>query len=68
MPLDRDHAHRRCIITQESLSEWFHAGIICAGMGSKLIERELVASKDWAGITAKVEKTIEMIKQIRSGE
>jgi 2-keto-3-deoxy-6-phosphogluconate aldolase len=37
-------------------------------MGSKLIERELVASKDWAGITAKVEKTIEMIKQIRSGE
>ena len=53
--------------TQESLSEWFNAGIVCAGMGSKLITKELVASKDWPGMTAKVKKTIEMINQIRSG-
>ena len=54
--------------TKESLTEWFEAGIVCAGMGSKLITKELVAAKAWAGITAKVKKTIEMIKQIRSGE
>jgi 2-dehydro-3-deoxyphosphogluconate aldolase/(4S)-4-hydroxy-2-oxoglutarate aldolase len=51
--------------TKESLSDWFGAGIVCAGMGSKLITKELVAAKDWAGITKKVKETIELIKQIR---
>ncbi len=51
--------------TKESLTEWFSAGIVCAGMGSKLITKELVAAKDWAGITAKVKETIELIKEIR---
>jgi len=53
--------------TQESLSEWFNADIVCAGMGSKLITKELVAAKDWVGMTAKVKETIELIKQLRSG-
>ena len=51
--------------TKESLDEWFGAGIVCAGMGSKLITKELVAAKDWACITAKVKETIELIKTIR---
>lgn len=51
--------------TKESLTEWFEAGIACAGMGSKLFTKELIAAKDWEGITAKVKETIELIKQIR---
>ena len=51
--------------TKESLSEWFGAGILCTGMGSKLITKELVAAKDWAGLAAKVNETIELIRQIR---
>ena len=51
--------------TKESLTEWFTTGIVCAGMGSKLITKELVAAKDWAGITAKVRRTIGLIKTIR---
>jgi len=54
--------------TKESLSEWFCAGIACAGMGSKLITKELVAAKDWAGITKKVRETIQLIKQVRGGK
>ena len=50
--------------TKESLTEWFDAGIACAGIGSKLITKELVRAGDWAGITAKVKETIELIKQI----
>ena len=50
---------------QENLSEWFNAGIVCAGMGSKLITKELVAAKDWASITKKVKETIELIERIR---
>ena len=51
--------------TKESLGEWFGAGIVCAGMGSKLITKELLAAKDYAGITKKVKETVELIKQIR---
>lgn len=51
--------------TRESLTAWFKAGIVCAGMGSKLITKEFVAAKDWSGITAKVKETIELIRQIR---
>ena len=54
--------------TKESLSEWFNAGIACAGMGSKLITKELVAAKDWAGITKKVKEAIQLIKQIRGAK
>lgn len=51
--------------TKESLTEWFSAGIACAGMGSKLITKESLESGDYAGITKKVRETIAMIKQIR---
>jgi 2-dehydro-3-deoxyphosphogluconate aldolase / (4S)-4-hydroxy-2-oxoglutarate aldolase len=51
--------------TEESLKEWFDAGIVCAGMGSKLITKELVKNRDWAAITAKVRETIELINKVR---
>jgi 2-dehydro-3-deoxyphosphogluconate aldolase / (4S)-4-hydroxy-2-oxoglutarate aldolase len=51
--------------TQQSLSEWFNAGIVCAGMGSKLVTRELVATGDFDGIAEKVKDVIEIIRQIR---
>ncbi len=54
--------------TKESLSEWFKAGIACAGMGSNLIVKELVAAKDYAGITKKVKETIELIRQVRGAK
>lgn len=53
--------------TKESLTEWFNAGIACAGMGSKLISSKLVADKDYSAITKKVKETIELIKEIREG-
>ena len=51
--------------TKESLTEWFEAGIVCAGMGSKLITKELLIAKDYAGITKKVKETIAILKEIR---
>ena len=54
--------------TKESLSEWFSAGIACAGMGAKLITKELVTAKDFSGITKKVKETIQLIKQIRGAK
>lgn len=51
--------------TEESLREWFAAGIACAGMGSKLITGDLVSSGNYGGITSAVKTAIGLIKQIR---
>jgi 2-dehydro-3-deoxyphosphogluconate aldolase/(4S)-4-hydroxy-2-oxoglutarate aldolase len=52
--------------TEESLARWFKAGIVCAGIGSKLITKELLAAKDYDGITKNVEKTIGIIKKLKT--
>lgn len=51
--------------TEESLSKWFGAGIVAAGIGSKLITSDLLKAKDYAGIEKKVAETVALIKKIR---
>ena len=51
--------------TEKSLSEWFQAGVACVGIGSKLITKELLDTKDYAGIEKKVRETIQLIRTIR---
>ena len=51
--------------TEESLTKWFKAGIVAAGIGSKMITKELLAAKDYKGIEKKVAETIALIKKIR---
>jgi 2-dehydro-3-deoxyphosphogluconate aldolase / (4S)-4-hydroxy-2-oxoglutarate aldolase len=51
--------------TEASLRAWFDAGVACVGMGSNLITNELLKAGDYAGITAKVRSTVEIIRGIR---
>ena len=51
--------------TEESLGKWFGAGIVAAGIGSKLITSDLLKAKDYKGIEKKVSETIALIKKIR---
>jgi 2-dehydro-3-deoxyphosphogluconate aldolase/(4S)-4-hydroxy-2-oxoglutarate aldolase len=53
-------------ITEESLTDWFGAGITCAGIGSKLITAELLATQDYSGITRNVRRTLEIIQTVRA--
>ncbi|MEN5052602.1 bifunctional 4-hydroxy-2-oxoglutarate aldolase/2-dehydro-3-deoxy-phosphogluconate aldolase [Brevundimonas naejangsanensis] len=48
-----------------SIREWFGAGIVAAGMGSKLITKAAIEAKDWAGIEAQVRRTVEAIAAFR---
>jgi len=50
---------------EASVTKWFGAGIVAAGMGAKLITPELLDAGDYAGITAKVRETVELIKKVR---
>lgn len=51
--------------TETSLKAWFGAGVVCVGMGSNLITRDLLDRKDFAGIERKVRDTIALIRSIR---
>ncbi len=50
---------------EASLREWFGAGIVAAGMGSKLITSDLLNAGDWKGIEARVRNTVDLIAKIR---
>jgi len=50
---------------EASVTKWFGAGIVAAGMGSKLITPEMLDAQDYAGIAAKVRETVELIKKVR---
>ena len=51
--------------TKEYLGAWFGAGVACVGMGSKLFLPELVANKDYAGISARVCEILALIREVR---
>ena len=51
--------------TRENLKGWFDAGVSCVGMGSQLITKEILASKDFKTLVENVKKTLEIIKSVR---
>jgi 2-dehydro-3-deoxyphosphogluconate aldolase/(4S)-4-hydroxy-2-oxoglutarate aldolase len=51
--------------TEESLSQWFKAGVACVGIGSNLIAKPLLEAQDYAAIASKVSETIALIRKIR---
>lgn len=51
--------------TEESLTAWFKAGVVCVGMGSNLVTKALLDAKDYKGITKRVADTIALIHKIQ---
>jgi len=51
--------------TKENLEAWFNAGVICVGMGSQLISKEIIANKDFTKLKQKVSEALAIIKEVR---
>ncbi|MBK0370850.1 bifunctional 4-hydroxy-2-oxoglutarate aldolase/2-dehydro-3-deoxy-phosphogluconate aldolase [Flavobacterium agrisoli] len=51
--------------SEENLKGWFSAGVHCVGMGSQLISKEIIANKDYAGLTQKVKEVYAIIDKLR---
>ena len=51
--------------TEENLKGWFDAGVTCVGMGSKLISKEVLANKDFTGLTETVKNALALIQKTR---
>ncbi len=50
---------------RENLEAWFNAGVTCVGMGSKLISKEIIASKNFKGLEKNIKETLALIQEIR---
>jgi 2-dehydro-3-deoxyphosphogluconate aldolase / (4S)-4-hydroxy-2-oxoglutarate aldolase len=51
--------------TEDSLRAWFDAGVACVGMGSNLINADLLKKKDYDGIARAVEAAVTLVQKIR---
>lgn len=52
-------------ITEENVKDWIKAGVVALGIGSKLITKKDVASKNWLQIGENVARTIALIEKYR---
>lgn len=53
-------------LDKDNISGWFKAGVCAVGMGSKLITKQLLETKDYAQITKDTEKVLAIIQSIKS--
>jgi 2-dehydro-3-deoxyphosphogluconate aldolase/(4S)-4-hydroxy-2-oxoglutarate aldolase len=51
--------------TEENLSAWFKAGVTCVGMGSQLVTKEILDTKNYKKLTTSVESTLSIIKRLK---
>ena len=51
--------------TEESLKQWFDAGVVCVGMGSKLISDKVVKEKNFSELTTATRNALDIIKNVR---
>lgn len=55
------------VSTEESnIKSWFDAGVTCVGMGSQLINKEILANRDNVKLAKKVSDTLLLIKKSKS--
>ena len=52
--------------SEDNLSGWFDAGVTCVGMGSQLISKEVLASKNFESLEQTVAKTLALIQKLKS--
>src|SRR5690606_10247874 len=52
--------------TEQNLKAWFNAGVMCVGMGSQLLTKEIIANKNWSLLKEKVAEALEIIQRIRN--
>ena len=51
---------------EENLNSWFKSGANAVGLGTKLISKTLVETKDYAGMESLTRQTLQLVQQIKN--
>ncbi len=51
--------------TRESIESWYKAGVCAVGMGSKLVSKKLMESRDYAAIETATKEVLEIIASVK---
>ena len=51
---------------KENLKSWFDAGVVCVGMGSQLVSKEIIQMRDFDGLAQLVKHTFKLITELES--
>jgi 2-dehydro-3-deoxyphosphogluconate aldolase / (4S)-4-hydroxy-2-oxoglutarate aldolase len=51
--------------TEKNLSEWFDAGVVCVGMGSQLLKKEIILGNKWEQLQREIADAFALINRIR---
>jgi 2-dehydro-3-deoxyphosphogluconate aldolase/(4S)-4-hydroxy-2-oxoglutarate aldolase len=51
---------------EENLTKWFKAGVVCVGMGTQMLKKDLVEAKDYATLEQNIKGTVEMVKKLKT--
>jgi len=54
--------------TEESLKQWFDAGVVCVGMGSKLISDQFIKDKNFLELTKATKNALDIIKTVKNSK
>jgi 2-dehydro-3-deoxyphosphogluconate aldolase/(4S)-4-hydroxy-2-oxoglutarate aldolase len=52
-------------IEQENMTKWFKSGVCAVGMGSKLVSKEIMDTKNYAELASLTKTALEMVKSSR---
>jgi 2-dehydro-3-deoxyphosphogluconate aldolase / (4S)-4-hydroxy-2-oxoglutarate aldolase len=52
--------------TAESIESWFKIGVVAVGLGSKLISKEIIETKNYEALANKVKEVLTIIEKIKS--
>lgn len=51
--------------TEDSLKSWFNAGVVCVGMGSQLISKEIIQQQDFKKLSQTVAESLLIIEKLK---
>ncbi len=54
-------------VSLDTAADWLKAGAACLGVGSALVKKDLIKSRDWAGLTKLAKQYRDIVDQTRGG-
>ncbi len=51
---------------EEELKIWFRSGVVCVGMGSQLMDKQLISSGNFKELSFKIKEVVSFVKKLKS--